>query len=227
MGNAFYLNGKVVPHPFDLVIELHRSISVCVGSEFISSEAAQILRDLNNDRRQILLKEVELCQGHENPISYCLLADAYYYLGAQYRNLAILNFEKYLKKPTWIPRRESERTPYIAMKWLCLGDCYEKEHRFQDAILAYDQARILQPERPAAYVKIACAMVKMDKIDLAINLLKKVRETNYYISPRAGTCFNTCIDSNLSQIVQKKNRGYHYKPRSLPQRKEDGEEWPN
>lgn len=63
------------------------------------------------------------------------------------------------------------------------------------------------------YIQIAKVMVKMNKLDSAIQFLQTAKKTDYYLHPRFGTCFNTCVDGHLQDIVEKKLRGYYYKPR--------------
>ena len=53
----------------------------------------------------------------------------------------------------------------------------------------------------------------MNKLDSAIQFLQTAKKTDYYLHPRFGTCFNTCVDGHLQDIVEKKLRGYYYKPR--------------
>ena len=208
---SFILNGVEIPSPFDVVIQLQGTL--VVGGVKPSKEAEKILEECAYDRKRILLKEIELCQGYDTPMAYCLLADAYVFLGASYRSEAIYYLRKYLENPSWCCCLEKDRPAFLSSKWSALGKAYEGEYDFKSAILAYDKQRRICPQYPAAYIQIAKVMVKMNKLDSAIQFLQTAKKTDYYLHPRFGTCFNTCVDGHLQDIVEKKLRGYYYKPR--------------
>lgn len=175
-----------------------------------------ILEKCNNDRKSILLAEVELCKPFETPMSYCIIANAYYFLGAAYRQEIIQYMTKYLDHPDWIPHSdhfEGDRERYLAGRWGVLGLAYEGEYMFEDALQAYISEKNVSPEYPTAYVHIATVLSKMNRLDEAISFLKEAQTTRYYREPGFGTTFNTVIDNYLAKFEEKKKRGYVYKPR--------------
>lgn len=176
----------------------------------------QILKQCNNDREKILFAEVELCKPFKTPMGYCIIANAYYFLGAKYRQNLIEYMTKYLENPEWIPHSEyfeDERSRYLSGRWGILGQAYEGEYQFEEALQAYNTEKEIAPEYPAAYVRIATVLSKMHRLDEAIEFLQEAKNTRYYREPGFGTTFNTVIDNYLTKFLGKKARGYVYKPR--------------
>lgn len=205
------LGGQEVPAKLWLAIRLQWTLTV--GDPPPEPDVLQVLEACSNDRMKILEKEVSLCQGFDTPMAYYILSDAYVFMGAAYRQEAILYLSKYLANPAWAPCREDSKTQHLALRWHYLGQAYEGEHQFRHAISAYDHERHLKPDMPAAYVKIADVMRKMNRLTDAIQLLRTVQKTPYYQNPSFGSCFNTVIDSHLSDLEEKQKRGYIYRPR--------------
>lgn len=205
------LGGQEVPAKLWLAIRLQWTLTV--GGPPPEPDVLQVLEACNNDRMKILEKEVSLCQGFDTPMAYYILSDAYIFMGAKYRREAILYLKKYLANPAWIPGQEKDRTRCLSLRWHYLGQAYEGEHLFNDAIFAYNQERYLEPDRPAAYVKIADVMRKLNQLSIAIQFLKAAQKTPYYQFPSFGSGFNTVVDSYLSDLEKKHARGYVYKPR--------------
>lgn len=205
------INGQEVPPKLSLAIRLQWTL--IVGGPPPAPDVLQVLEECNNERMKILEREVSLCQGFDTPMAYYILSDAYVFMGAKYRREAILYLKKYLDNPAWIPGQEKNRPRYLSLRWHYLGQAYEGEHQFNDAIFAYNQERYLEPDRPAAYVKIADVMRKLNQLTIAIQFLKAAQKTPYYQFPSFGSGFNTVVDSYLSDLEKKQARGYVYKPR--------------
>lgn len=205
------LGGQEIPPKLSLAIRLQWSLTV--GGPAPAADVLQVLKECNNDRMAILRKEIALCQGFNTPMAYCILSDAYCFMGASYRAETIFYLEKYLADPAWIPWQEKDRMRYLAFRWHYLGQAYEDEHQFKKAIYAYDQQRHLDPSIPSAYVSIAQVMRKMNELTAAIQFLKTTQKTSYYQTPAFGSNFNTVVDSCLSDLEEKQSRGYIYRPR--------------
>lgn len=211
------LNGIEMPREIWVAMQLHSTFGIFPPDpKLFDPLTTQILEECNNDRKRILLAEVELCKQYETPMSYCVIANAYYFLGAAYRQETIEYMRKYLENPEWIPHAEyfeDDRTRYLSVRWGILGQAYEGEYQFEDALWAYCGEKDAAPEHPAAYVHIATVLTKMNRIDDAIAFLREAQKTRYYNEPGFGTCFDIIIDNRLSQLEEKKKRGYVYKPR--------------
>ena len=211
------INGAPVPREIWVAMQLHSTFGIFPPDESrFDPMTKHILEKCNNDRKSILLAEVELCKPFETPISYCVIANAYYFLGAAYRQETIQYMTKYLDNPDWMPHSdyfEGDRERYLAGRWGVLGLAYEGEYMFEEALQAYISEKIVAPEYPTAYVHIATVLSKMNRLDEAISFLKEAQTTRYYREPGFGTTFNTVIDNYLSKFEEKKKRGYVYKPR--------------
>lgn len=145
-------------------------------------------------------------------MAYCLLADAYVFLGASYRSEAIYYLRKYLENPSWCRCLEKDRPAFLASKWSALGKAYEGEYDFKSAILAYDKQRRICPQYPAAYIQIAKVMVKMNKLDSAIQFLQTAKK-RITICIHVLAHVSTLVSMVTCRTLLKKNcSGYYYKP---------------
>lgn len=195
-------------------MQLHSTLCVpAPNTDKFDKAAKQILFQCKGSRKKILLQEIELCKEFDTQISYCVVANAYYFLGAHYRKQTILYMSKYLQDPSWIPCVESDRSRYIYGRWDILGKALEGEYQFEEALRAYRVEREIMPEYPTAYVRIAVVLSKMHQLGEAIAFLEEVKNTQYYSSPAFGSGFNAVINDILSELESKKARGYVYRPR--------------
>lgn len=211
------VNGVHVPREIWVAMQLHSTFAIFPPDpNSYDPMTKQILEQCNNERKSILLAEVELCKPFENSISYCVIANAYYFLGAAYRQETIEYMSKYLENPEWIPHKEyfeDDRARYLSGRWGILGQAYEGEYMFEEALQAYQSEKEVAPECPTAYVHIATVLSKMHRLDEAIDFLKKAQNSRYYKEPGFGTNFDTVIDNYLIKFEARKARGYVYKPR--------------
>lgn len=123
--------------------------------------------------------------------------------GSKYRLLAIDCFERCLEY-------KESREVYDS-----LGKLYERDHRFKKAIDMYKKALEFAPQFPGSYIDISRCLLKQNDLDSAILFLKNVKSTQYYINPEEFSHFDTCIDRNLEKYIDKKNKGYIFKPKKL------------
>ena len=123
--------------------------------------------------------------------------------GSKYRLLAIDCFERCLEY-------EESREVYDS-----LGKLYERDHRFKKAIDMYKKALEFAPQFPGSYIDISRCLSKQNNLDSAILFLENVKSTQYYINPEKFSHFDTCIDRNLEKYIDKKNKGYIFKPKKL------------
>lgn len=203
-----------------LARELFETLIVSTSSA--SDQVMEIVESLNNDRRSILFKVIELCGNEESSKAYSILSDAYFFLGAKYRKEAILYTQKWLNDQAYIPCVETARVQYRCSRLHVLAQCYEREYQFDNAINAYLDSIENRPEYPAAYVGIARCLIKKGEIDQAISFLEAATHSNYYVYAITGSGFNTVIDTYLSDAIAKRDRGYRYQPRK-PKRNDEGE----
>lgn len=200
-----------LPAALSLALCLHNFL--IVGGSTPTPEVRKILESCNYDRITILHREIDLCSGYHCPAAYAILSNAYIFLGASYRKQAIQYLTKYLENPCWIPCCEQYRNTYLAGRWSYLGKSYEGEYQFDLALKAYWCELKLTPSFPSPYIEIARVMRKKNQIDLAIQFLKAARKTKHYQNPCLETQFRIVIDSHLSELESKRERGYVYRPR--------------
>lgn len=92
-----------------------------------------------------------------------------------------------------------------------LGRRYERRYLFEEARKAYQRALDLEPIGTYSVISLGNVLIKMGKIDEAIQLLKDYKKTEFYkenddVSKRS-------IRNRLVEYQDKKARGYVYKPR--------------
>lgn len=205
----------ILPDELRIALDIHSTLCVSTwDTSKLNQAARRIIDECNNDRKQLLLAEIDLCKPFDTAASYCIIANAYHFLGAEYRQQTIYYLTKYLANPEWVPCVESDKTRYLAGRWSILGQAYEGEYQLDEALKAYGSELKMSPEYPAAYVHVATVLSKMNRLDEAIAFLKGLKTTDYYCAPAFGSCFNTVIDNYLHKFEDKKARGYVYKPRN-------------
>lgn len=158
------------------------------------------LETLNQIER---LKEAQALDSFENCYNS---AKVYEIWGAKYRLLAIKCFEECLKYTPTVP---------ITNIYSTLANLYEKNHQFEKAINILQKHIDESPEHSSVYAHKATCLVKLGKIDEAIDMLNAVKETDYYKNPNPtiDPSFTTCIDRKLEDCLNKKKRGYKFKPK--------------
>lgn len=205
------LNGIDLPEPLSLALRLQWTL--IVGGPPPAADVVRVLEECGNDRMKILHKEISLCEGYDTPMAYCIVSNAYVFMGALYRKQAIVYLERYLQNPSWIPWQEKDRARYIASRWAYLGQAYEGEYLFDKSLAAYDRQRCLNPCLPAAYINIARIMKKKNQLDLAIQFLRTCQKTEYYRNASDSNPFDKVIDEALADMEHKYLHGYVYRPR--------------
>lgn len=131
-------------------------------------------------------------------------AGIYEYWGAKYRLLAIKCFEECLKYTPTVP---------ITNIYSSLVTLYEKDHQFEKAVNILQKYIDEAPEYSSGYKHKAQCLVKLGKIDEAIDMLNAVKETDYYKSPNPtiDPSFARSIDYEIEKCLDKKKRGYKFK----------------
>lgn len=200
-----------------LGLELFQSMGV--GGK-ISNKAKQILSQCKNNE-EICLKAIKLCDPPSSCKRLYITAYSYCYAGAKYRPNAIIFLKKYAEAGGYW-----EGTPHSILNidgyefnqldanradvYRCLGQCYEGEYLFDDAINAYKQALSMHPSFQGYYVEIADVYRKKNDLDMALSVLKDARETWYF---KNVPDFKTVILNYEKKFSDMKATGYIYKPR--------------
>lgn len=109
-----------------------------------------------------------------------------------------------------------------------IGTFYKKKYQFEDAIIEFEKGIEIFPYYHGCYVDKADSLVKLGKLDDAINFLTET--INNQELQNEKDCFKVCsndatypkytyklfikiLENKLNDTIDKKNRGYVYKPR--------------
>jgi tetratricopeptide (TPR) repeat protein len=218
---------------------LFDSLKLSVGFGNSNSQlnkiAEKILKEAK-DRHKILDKIIELCKDIDDPKAYLIVGRAYVWKGAKFRKEAIKYLEKYLINPTedsyekgYVTRdgENVEITLEIHLFWVYsdLGECYEGVYDFDNALRCYKLANKMDPAMPSGYIRIAQIYTKLGQINEAIKLLEQAKKTPYYQPKKVKNVldnsyhiddsFKVVIDNSLKDFINKKEKGYVYRPRKI------------
>lgn len=186
--------------------------------------------------RPTLFAIVDLCKPADTPKKRELLAKAYSWLGAKYREDAIKALRNFIKLDLNIDKREPyplfvngenvtimERDAQICMLTLWeLSDSYEREYLFSLALDVLNLAWKLFPYTDITIAKKCKIYKKMNNLDAAISLIEKeLKEpwtqpyfrSNHFGEIHYDDSNQRCLLVNLKEYQKLKERGYIYKPR--------------
>lgn len=139
---------------------------------------------------------VDLASKYDTELSHTIAFLAYNSLPASYRPKAIIELKKMLQYQT------------VAFDIYYLGLLESKEGNQEEALELILTARDMNPSEPLYTRWAAEVLVKQNKLDDALDLLYKYRDSQYYLF-----FGKQMIDSTISDIEAKKARGYVYRPR--------------
>lgn len=210
--------------------------TLCVGYSF-SPKVQMEINDITkqcSSRQDILDKVIELCNPPNTPHKRYLTAMAYSWSVAKYRQEAIFSIKQYLdgalyeaaynniSHGTVCCHPVSEEDIHLSNMYRDLGRAYEGEYDFEKAYQAYSESVKLTPYYAHTYCNLARVLTKMNNIAAAKEVFEKSKKTIYYepftIKTQLGKSyvddgFKKVIDSSLSEVVEKINKGYVYRPR--------------
>jgi len=158
--------------------------------------------------------------------------------GAKYRKqtikayLAYLNGEIYEKAYKGRLHSHCSGTPYtmeeeinlhVARCYSALAKAYEGEYDFDRAVDCLKRCIQLIPSISTYYILLSLIYIKKNEIDTAIDFLKSTRNLPYYKPQKCISWpdeetfidddFYRSIECFIKEAVEKKTRGYVYRPR--------------
>ncbi len=137
-----------------------------------------------------------------NPDDILAVAIAYFGEGSQFRKESINYFEKFLN---FHSDQSYFSTWYI---YSSLATLYEKEYMFKEALTCLQILTKLDNNTNCAdYTRIGNILVKID-INKAIQFYEELKASNVYIK------YKKIFDNAYNDILQKKEKGYKFKPRN-------------
>lgn len=186
----------------------NRAISMSSSTEALIGNARRILNDII----------VEIYKNSEAPLDILAVALTYARTYASNRPLAIQYFERWLERPEKPPKIKCYAHNYFGSHasrdsysfwaiYATFATIYEKEYEFEKAIQClYNCIDFNNKSNPADYTRIGDILIKID-----IN-----KAEDYYIkllNDNTLKKFERSFAIALENVIEKKNRGYIYRPR--------------
>ncbi|MDD6807924.1 MAG: DnaD domain protein [Oscillospiraceae bacterium] len=212
----------------DLALKLFETLSVSTGT--LTQKEQSVINDILSTcktRQDILNKVVEICGEPNTSQKRYIYAMAYSWSNKEYRKKAIKYLELYLSNPlyedVYLNRFsyynepiESRKNNHLNSMHQTLGEIYEKEYDFDNALINYEKAIQYDPYNPITYRKKVGTLIKMNKIEEAIIFLDIIKKSKYYVINNKYMpidWFIKTIDELLEDCKKKQKENYLYKPR--------------
>jgi tetratricopeptide (TPR) repeat protein len=207
------------PNKHDIAVELFSTLGF-FGHRDLSYESTLYLES-NHTRIETCVHIAELCFPISTIEDLYVVAYAYVWAGAKYRNEVIKYMGLYLENggiceytPTMIfdyhGYVEDQQLTFKAMAYIDLGQAYEHEYDFENAMTNYKVANQIAPYIVAAYCSVSRIYVECGDFKNALKFLEEAKKTKFYMISHD---FSTVIDSAINNANNKQKRGYVYKPR--------------
>lgn len=176
-----------------------------------------LVKENQGNRIATLKAAAQTIADPTSPKELYAVSKAYVWAGASCRKEAIEALTRYIKVGAYydgLPSGDihidgkvvSQKNANIAAVYSDLGQAYEGEYQYEDALAAYNKASEIMPFWASNYVKAAGVLSKLNRIDESISLLKKAR-------PKVANDDRAAIDKYLTEMIDKKAQGYVYRPR--------------
>lgn len=207
-----------------------------VGHDLLSDKSPQII-DSFSSRQERLDYAINLLKKYNTPQSRYYLCEAYHNSRVSHRKESIEIFLNYLTNELYQERFIKIDPIYISLykmsnfdamnfhiatilSWL--GEAYEGEYDYQNALLAFQKAYTLAPYYSWAPGQVSRIYMKMNIIDKSIEVLEKYKDTKWY-EPYDEKSYSDnvyhhddnkiLVDEWIDDYKKKIERGYVFKPR--------------
>lgn len=180
------------------------------------------------ERQQVLLKVIELIGEPKTPKERFLVAKAYAWSRANYRQQAIKYLELYLNNELYseIIKTYSSNWSYqeglkhhLSEMYGYLGKAYIGEYNFDKALSIYEYMINKFPDDPPSYMGKCEVLTKQNKLEECHDWLVSCKELPYYkLNEKYGKTedenwFYFTINRLLNDTKEKIKKGYKYRPR--------------
>jgi tetratricopeptide (TPR) repeat protein len=186
--------------------------------------------DTYPERQQVLLKIIELIGDPTTPKQRFIVAKAYAWSRAGYRDKAIYYLKLYLNNPLYKEAYihikfnvddtpEKSKLHHLSEMYGYLGKAYMGEYDFDNALSVYEYMIGKFPEDPPAYMGKCEALIKKNELTKCYNWLLDCKKLPYYkLNKQYGKTeeenwFHFTINRLLKDVEEKINKGYVYRPR--------------
>ena len=207
-----------------------------------SYEVKKIMKELTKkgedfpDRQDIFLKAIDLIETPKTPKERFVVAKAYLWSRYPFKIKGIEKGNEYLNNELFKEEYETVVVPvnidstlenkkniHIATFLHEIGSICESEYQLDDALECYNQEIKLVPYFSIGFIDKAKLLVKINKKEEALKLLKSTRESRYYKpfstkeyewqTEYIDDGFKTGIEKNIKEIEEKIEKNYKYKSR--------------
>ena len=173
------------------------------------------------DRQDIFLKAIDLIGEPKEPKEKYIVAEAYLWSRYPFKLKGIKYGKEYLNSGLWkeqyeyinVPNNvsdtlENKKNIHKAHFLHEIGNIYESEYKFKEALECYEKEIQCTPFFQFGYIDASKVLVKLDKKEEALKLLLSTKKSKYYKYE-----FKDVIKKNVEEIKKKIERNYKYKPR--------------
>lgn len=224
-----FLNKNKKTDNADLALKLFETLSVSTSNLTNSEEKTiNLILKKCNSRQDILNKVIEMCGAPITSKQRYIYAAAYAWSTKEYREKAIYYLELYLSNPLYEDiylhrfrfyeqSIESRKNDHLTTMYKYLAEIYEKEYIFDKALYNYEKMIEINPYNPGGYNGKVNVLIKMNKIDMALEFLQDVKKSKFYAKNKEYSPDNWLmkdIDNLICECIEKKNKNYMYKPRN-------------
>lgn len=180
------------------------------------------------ERQQVLLKVIDLIGEPKTPKERFLLAKAYAWSRANYRNQAIKYLKLYLNNDLYseIIKTYSSNNSYqeglqhhLSEMYGYLGKAYIGEYDFDKALSVYEYMIKKFPNDPPSYIGKCEVLIKQNKLIECRDWLIDCKKLSFYaLNKEYGKTedenwFHFTINRLLKDVEEKISKGYKYRPR--------------
>lgn len=183
------------------------------------------------DRQKILLKVIELAGEPITPKQRYLLAIAYAWSRANYREKAIYYLELYLnneicdeicKRYSSDGNYEEGKKKHLIEMYNFLAKAYISEYDFNKGLEISEKMIEIYPQNPMGYFTKTEALTKQNELNKCQEWLIEVKKSKYYKIYKYKDAlgrefkddwFYTSINRLLTETEEKIKKGYVYRPR--------------
>lgn len=217
IGNIIYLiiknNQKPKFYNYNNNVNLaNRILDLCPYQPYVNScTDIQVKNACINCKckQDAINRAIEICGEPNTKEKIELYARAYGNSTKEYRDKAIYYLNLLLNNQSY----STATYKYYEM----LADIYVKEYFFDKALLIYNSLINFNPEDPILYRKKTNTLVKLNKINEALDFLNSVKSGNFYhhypkYSP--SSWFMDTINELITNTLELKEKGYVYKPKN-------------
>lgn len=196
-----------------ILIAYHMFVQEGLGAPLPPGELGKIVKgqiDAHPVRKERLLYIVSLCEGKNTPLALYTKAYALLWAGASVRPLAIKAMLEYINSGLIARELSNHENVNILRAWdySSLAEAYEGEYQFDEAYNAYTKALSLHPALSPAAIKRSLLLVKMGRMDDAIDQLIVYHDSG--VCPKQ---LESSVVAYIKEIREKKRKGYVYRPR--------------